>query len=129
MKVGKVEGSPEEIKNIFENNGLNLEDYLEKLEKADAPLHWSWLSLPGFIFIASLLFLVLLTDVSPKTRIVFLLVGAGGICWLAAAVQIRFKNPVATSAVGMGLFLMLLVAAGFLTPKETIDTLKGLKDK
>jgi hypothetical protein len=46
MKIGKMEGSPEEIKNFFQDNGLNIPDFLEKPE---APLKPIWLIAPVFL--------------------------------------------------------------------------------
>lgn len=124
MKLGKAEGTPEEIKNFFENNGMNPEDYFEKTER---PLHWMWLAIPGSIVAVAVLMLVLLDDLSPKTHILIFLVGAGSACWVATSLQVRFKNVWATTVVAVGALLVLLVAAGFITPKETVDAIKGLK--
>jgi hypothetical protein len=64
-----------------------------------------------------------------KAHSLLFLAGACGACWLAASVQIRFRNALATSVVGLGLLIVLLVAAGFLEPKETLEAVKVLKDK
>ena len=124
MKLGKMEGSPEEIRDIIEIHGLNLADYLEKPER---PLSAVWLIAPVAIVVLSLIFLVVLSPLSPQALILLFLLGGGGACWLAASVQIRFKNPWATAVVAIGLLLMVLVAAGFLTPKETVEAIKGIK--
>jgi len=52
MKLGKAEGTPEEIKNFFENHGLNPADYFEKTEN---PLHWKWIAIPVSVVAISLL--------------------------------------------------------------------------
>jgi hypothetical protein len=124
MKLGKMEGSPEEIRDIIETNGLNLADFLEKPERR---LSAVWLIAPVAIVVLSLVFLVILSPLSPQALILLFLLGAGGTCWSTASVQIRFKNPWATTVVGVGLLLMVLVAAGFLTPKETVEAIKGIK--
>ncbi len=50
MKMGKMEGSPEEIRDFFQNNSLNIEDYIERPE---SPLNPIWLIIPAVIlFIA-----------------------------------------------------------------------------
>ena len=124
MKLGKAEGTPEEITNFFENHGLNPEDYFEKSE---SPLHWKWIAIPGGVVTVATLFLVLLDNIPPKAHILLFLVGAGCACWAATSLQIRFKNGWATTVVAVGALLVLLVAAGFITPKETVDAIKGLK--
>lgn len=123
MKLGKAEGTPEEITNFFENHGLNPEDYFEKIE---SPLHWKWLAIPGSLFTLAMFLLVLFT-LSTKIRILLFLIGVGGSCWAAVSLQIRFKNNWATTVMVVSALLILLVAAGFITPKETVDAIKGLK--
>ena len=125
MKLGKAEGTPEEIKDFFENHGLNPGDYFEKAEN---PLDWKWIAIPGAIVAISVLLLVLLDNVTPKIHILLFLVGAGCACWAAASLQIRFKNGWATTVAAVGALLVLLVAAGFIAPKETVDAIKGLKN-
>ncbi len=124
MKLGKAEGTPEEIKDFFENHGLNPEDYFDKTE---IPLHPKWVAIPGSAVAISVLLLVLFDNVSQKLHILFFLVGAGCACWAAASLQIRFKNGWATTVTAVGALLVLLVAAGFITPKETVDAIRGLK--
>lgn len=126
MKIGKAEGTPEEITNLFQNNGLKLADYLEKTE---AQLHWKWFLIPCILIAIALLLLVLGAKLPPKINILFFLVGASGVCCLSASLQIRFKNFTATIITAIILFLILLIAAGLLAPKETIDALKTLKNK
>ncbi|WP_125182564.1 hypothetical protein [Thiohalobacter thiocyanaticus] len=82
MKIGKAEGTPEEIKDFFENYGLNPEDYFEKTE---SPLHWKWIAIPGSIVAVSALLLVFLDTVTPKTHIL-LFSGRCGLCVLVSSV-------------------------------------------
>lgn len=124
MKLGKAEGTPEEIKDFFENHGLNPEDYFEKTE---SPLHWKWIAIPGSIVAVSVILLVFLDNVTPKTHILLFLAGAGCACWSAVSLQIRFKNGWATTVAAVGALLLLLVAAGLITPQETVDAIKGFK--
>lgn len=47
MKVGSVEGTREEIRGFYEDNGLDLSDILEKPKK---PLKRRWLIIPAVAF-------------------------------------------------------------------------------
>ena len=62
MKIANIEGTTEEIKNFFQDNGLRAEDFFEPAEQ---PIGTLWFVLPGiFVFIA----LAVLTF-SPMTSI------------------------------------------------------------
>lgn len=124
MKVGGIEGTPQEIRDTFENHGLRLEDYLEK---PDEPLSKVWLFIPSGGVGVVLLLLVLLAPLSRTGLLLFFLLGAGFVVWLTASIQIRFKNGWATGAIAIGGLLMLLVAAGFIEPKETTNILREIK--
>ena len=124
MRIGKLEGTPEEIRDVLENRGLRLEEYLEK---PAAPLRTKWLVVPGAVFAIVLILLVLLGPLARTGLILLFLVGAGGLVWLAVSVQLRFNNTLATLVIAVGGLLMLLVAAGLLEPRETTDVLKGLR--
>jgi hypothetical protein len=126
MKLGRVEGTPEEIRDIFQNNGLKLEEYLEKPE---SPMAVRWLVIPAIMCACALLLLILLPSVSITVTILLFVIGAAGAVWLTAGVQIRFKNSVATFVVALGVLLLLLVASGFIAPRETADLIKGIKGK
>lgn len=53
MKVGSVEGTREEIRGFYEDNGLDLSDILEKPKK---PLKRRWLIIPAVAFFYALRF-------------------------------------------------------------------------
>lgn len=124
MKVGGIEGTPQEIRDTFENYGLRLEDYLEKPAE---PLSNMWLFIPSICLGTVLILLVLLAPL-PRTGLLLLfLLGAGFVLWLTVSAQVRFKNGWATGVIAIGGLLMLLVAAGLIEPKETTDILKEMK--
>ena len=51
MKVGPVDGSVQEVQDLFENHGLNIKDYLEK---PSSPLKSRFLVIPVVVFLLSL---------------------------------------------------------------------------
>ncbi len=127
MKVGPVDGSVQEVRDLFENNGLKLEDYLEK---PLLPLKTKFLVIPIVVFLLSLFILCLLTAGSPEWQSRFLyIVSFGSGTWICTCTQLRFKNGIATFCVAMGLVLTFLLAAGLMSPREAAEAVKSLKGK
>jgi hypothetical protein len=127
MKSGPFDGSVEEVRNLFENNGLRIEDYLEK---PPAPLKTKFLILPAVVLAISLLLLTLLASYCSLTilTLIYLLGFAGG-TWLTVSTQLRFKNTLATFVVAIGSIVMILVASGIFSPKEAAEFIKGFREK
>jgi len=113
MKFGNLEGEPQEIKDLFENNGLDLNDFLEKPER---PIHRNWILFPGVLCLACTL-AIPFTDGTLKL-IAFLFGVAMGV-WGCVAILIKFKNPSAAIVSVIGVILILLVSYGVL-PIEDI---------
>ncbi len=124
MKIGKLEGNPEEIKDFFRRSGLNIEDYLER---AEPPLKAGWFVAPVLFVIASLAWLTLLSPSNSNLQTFIFLIGCGAAVFLARILQIRFKNTWAAFFVAIGVVLILLVAIGIITPFELIQYLKELR--
>ena len=124
MKEGIVEGSPEEIRDFFQNNGLNIEDYIETPE---SPLKPIWLIIPTIIFIFAFSALTLLPPQSVSIQNFIFLIGCGAGIWLSVSVQIKFKNTWAAGFVAIGAVLIMLVAIGVITPKEMMQHLKEIR--
>lgn len=122
MKVGGVEGTPEEIKDTFENHGLHIEDYLVKPEE---PLANIWMIVPAVCLVLTVFIQVLFAPPDPKFLRINFLAGAGFVLWLVISVQLKFKNPWAAGAVAIGGLLILLVAAGFIQPQDTAAIIRG----
>jgi tellurite resistance protein TehA-like permease len=126
VKIGNLEGTPEEIRDLFIATDTQLADYLEKPED---PLKPIWLIVPVLLFACTAIALVIASAVPKSVLLLLFLLGACAVVWLAIVIQIRFKNPWATSVAAVGGLLMLLVAAGFMTPKDTVDAIKVMKGK
>jgi len=124
MKIGKLEGTPEEISNALIDNGLNFADFLEKPEKV---VKSKWFLFPSIIVGGSLILLVLKIPVFIIIDKVLFLLGCGGCIWLSIVVQIRFKNVLATLIAIIGTFLLMMISIGLITPVEIIQNLKDLK--
>jgi hypothetical protein len=125
MKLGPVDGSAEEVRDLLENNGLRLEDYLEK---PAASLKTRYLIIPGAIFMIGLLAVVTFGSAPSKAVVTLLyLLAFGGGMWLTVSVQLRFRNGPATFAAAVGGLLMLLIAAGIFSLQDTAEFVKGLR--
>ncbi len=118
MKIGPVEGTSEEVNDLFQNNGLNLSEYLEKPE---TPLSNICLILPSLIFVACFGVLTLSENISENWRIFLFLFGFASSVWLGVSVHIRFKSAWGAGAVILAGLLIMLVALGVIEPKELLD--------
>jgi len=125
MKVGPVDGSAQEIRDLFEKNGLNLENYIEK---PPSPLGSKFLVIPTIVFFISLFALAILPPPSPEwqSRLLFILSFGSG-TWMCVSTQLRFKSVVATFCVAMGIVLTVLIAAGMMSPREAAEAVRSLK--
>ncbi len=118
MKIGPLEGTPEEVNNFFQNNGLNPLDYFEKPEPF---LQTRWLIIPAVLFFASFIFLALVADDFSKTKIVLFLSGFASSVWLAVCVHIRFKTAWGSGAIIFAGLLIMLVALGVVKPEQLTE--------
>jgi asparagine N-glycosylation enzyme membrane subunit Stt3 len=124
MKFGPFEGTPEEINNFFQNNGLNISDYIALPEE---PIKAIWFAIPSTLILCTLAVLTLFRP-SGASGVTFLfLIGCGGGLWLAVNTQLRFKNPWATGLIAICCLLLLLVALGVLTPIQMLEEVRSLK--
>ena len=123
MKVGKAEGTPEEISNFYAINDLNITDYLETSED---PLHAKWILIPSIILFTIVLVLVLSNNLGFNLIILLFLSGFAFAIWAVISLQLKFKNAIATTVAAIGSSLILLIAAGFLSPIEILEAVKSL---
>lgn len=124
MKLGKMEGTPHEITNIIENNGLQLSDFVERTEE---PLSKGWLTAPALLLGLTCVLLVVLNPLQRAYSSLLFLLGFACTAWLTIAVQIRFKNAAATFVAAIAGIMLLLIALGLVEPKESIDMIKSIK--
>jgi hypothetical protein len=126
MKIGEMEGTPEEIRDFCQNNGLNIAEYLEKPEK---PLNRLLFITPSCLYVIFVVLLSTISNASDGWRNFIFLFGCCCSLWLAVNVQIRFKNIVATSFILIGGISFMLVALGVISPMQLLNEAKELKPK
>lgn len=124
MKMGKLEGSPEKIRDFFQNNGLNIQDYLEKPEP---PLKRILFIVPVLLIAGAISLLTLIAPSAESAQNFLFLTGCGAGIWLAVNVQIRYKNTWAAVFTAVGTVLLMLVAFGEMAPSELVQHMKDLK--
>ena len=123
MKLGNAEGTPRELTDFFQNNGLDPAAYFQK---ADAPLPARWLVVPACLVVLSVLLLWLLGMSDLNAEWPIFLGGCLSTVWLSAATQIRFRQPFVTGVAAVGCIAVLTVAFGLLTPLEAFEQIRSI---
>jgi hypothetical protein len=125
MKIGPIDGKVEEVRDLLENHGLRLGDYLEK---PLAPLKTMFLAIPAIILTIALLILAIFAGNCPQNVLTIIyLLGFGGGTWLTVSTQLKYKNTLATFVVAIGSVIMILVSSGIFTPKEAAEFIRKIK--
>lgn len=124
MKIANLEGTTEEIKNFFQDNGLKAENFFEPAEQ---PISTRWLVLPGILVFVALAVLTLFPGAAPQQQKFFFVAACFFGIWWSIVLQVRFKNPWATGIVAIGCLLLALVALGAVTPVEMFQEIKTIR--
>ena len=113
------------IKDNVEIHGLNIDHIFQK---PPPPITLKFVLIPAVLLCVTLLFVVLkIWSSSDAVVKLIYMVGFGSITWLAVSVQLRYKSIPATTIVVVGCIIVLLIAAGLITPRETIDIIKEMR--
>lgn len=123
MKIGKMEGTPEEIRGFCEGNNIDIARFLEL---GDSPLKPIWLLTPIVFIIVAIGWLLLASPENHSMRTFIFLVGCGAGIWLAVCIQLRFKSTWSAGFVAVGILLLMLVAFGVIAPQEMIQHFKDI---
>ena len=110
MKAKHVEGTPDEITDLFRNEGMNLAAYLEQPEP---PLHLFWVVLPSVLFVFCIIASVFTQPTSRSSRIGFAVSLCIGV-WTCLSVHRRWKTSFMTGFAGVCMFLIAAVCYGLL---------------
>ncbi|HLO90141.1 MAG TPA: hypothetical protein VK172_03145 [Lentimicrobium sp.] len=126
MKIGQIEGTPEEIKGLFDNNGLNLAQYINANQAIPNPKkHGIFLTIIiiAFVILNCCLWIFDCPDAVKKILIVL------DFTTLAIAIflihQKYDKYVLSGFSILIGMTIMS-ICLGYLTPKEAI---KKIEDK
>lgn len=124
MKIGPIEGTPEEIRNFSQDFGLRAADFFVPPEP---PIKTVWLVIPSACVVLDLAVLTLLAPWSASRATFIFLVGCAASLWLVVACQVRFKSAGVTGIVAFGCVLLMTVALGTLTPLQMLEELRSLR--
>lgn len=126
MKIGQIEGTPEEIKGLFDNNGLNLAQFINANQAIpNLRNHGVFLAIAIVVFIVlnCCLWIFNCPEALTKTLIVVDFASLGIIVFL---IHQRFDKYILSGfSILVGMTIMSL-CLGYLTPKEA---LKKIEDK
>lgn len=126
MKIKEVEGSFEEINNFFQNNGLNVAEYLNINTETKANKIWIYILIGLFV---ALNILVSLIDQTNKCFIPIAILNIGTLGGLIAIIQFNIEKWIVSTIVGIVGLLIMIVSFKVLSPKETIEKVKDKSEK
>ena len=120
MRIGNLDGTPDEIKNFLVDNGINADDLFQPFKK----LHFKWIVIPTVFFI--IISFILWIMHTPPLAIYGLLIIFEflSILWLTAAIQLRFKNIAVSLFCLFMLSIIFSFCSGITGIKEAIEILQ-----
>lgn len=121
MKIGNIDGSPEEIKNFLVDNGLCAKDILEVKEKT----HIKWLIIPLALFISFSFILWMVNNPPVAIYGILIIFEFLSILWLTVSIHLRFENLAVSLFSLLILLTIFSVCLGIINIKEAIDTIQG----
>lgn len=123
MKMGKLEGSPEEIYRFYQINDLNV---LEYIDKPETQLKRRWVVVPAIISV--ILLIILALDIFPISLVKASILAIGIACsvWLACSIHVYFKNRAPFLAVVFVLVLIFIFFSGLLPIKDILEIIGAL---
>lgn len=126
MKIGDVEGTPEEIRNfLYQDEDFDLSAYVSP----EKQLPRRWLIIPSIGFILCLGVLTLSSGLPSGVRNFISLLGGACVLWIGVSAHIRFK--ISWSFIGIIIIfalLILMVGLGDITPSELLNYYKEIKE-
>lgn len=126
MKVGNLNGTPEEIKDFIANQGLDINSLLN-IPPPKPKIYWLIFSV--LLFCVFVLIITVFENLSPNYFSLMVLGGFGSAIWMAACLQIRYNNLKLTLLVLFLTLILLLMATRAISLYEAFEYLKELQRK
>lgn len=124
MKLGPFDGTTKEYRDLTENQGFRIEDFIEK---PPIPLKSKFIFLSSLCLMVTIICLhIIQNGIYYYKNIVIILAMAFG-TWLTVNVQLKFDKIGATLVTAIGITLMILFAAKYFTLQEVADFIKNMK--
>ncbi|EPF2503546.1 hypothetical protein OLM90_05450 [Pseudomonas aeruginosa] len=125
MKIRGMEGSPQEIHDLFKNNGVDLSDYIS------APMKTRWLVAPIVVSLVVLAVVVVgqvvFSGFSQKCMAVSVVLQLCCLVWLVSVVQVKYESVATTLVVAVAVLLLIAVVAGMMSIPDALKFLKDMK--
>lgn len=123
MKIKDFEGSPEEINNFFQNNGLDISNYLSINPDKKVDKIWIFILIGLFIIFNIIICMI---EQSNKFYLPITILAIGSIGGLITIIQLNHEKWIVSTIIGVIGLIIMVVSFKILTPK---DTIKEVKDK
>ncbi|ASS48752.1 MAG: hypothetical protein A3D31_06600 [Candidatus Fluviicola riflensis] len=126
MKFKDFEGSPEEIHNFFQNNGLDINQYLNINGNKPASKHWIYILIVVFIILN-----IIIAKISSKNDfyLPISILTLGSLGALVGIIQHNVGKVAVSVIIGVVGLIIMLVSFRILSPKEVITTVKDKSEK
>lgn len=126
MKIGHIEGTQEEVSNLFLDNGLNISDFIQK---PPPQLENKWIIIPSILFLINFIVLLFIQNQSYEVKLLLFLLGFASSVWIGISVNIRFNSTLNAIYIIVSALLILAVAYGIMSLNELIDYIKQISRK
>lgn len=117
-KNSEIEGTPQEIHDLFQNNGMDLNAFFI----TPKPVHTGWVLAPIGIWIILLCFGVFQEIEQIKVRTLIFLLMASCSVWIAASVKKKYEYDISfVSIMTLILIVLSMAAIGFIPIQKVFD--------
>jgi len=121
MKIGNIDGTPEEIHNLCINNGIRIEDFLEPSKK----LALIWVIIPSSLFVAFSFTLKCANQFAQPLIWLLIIIELLFAVWLTASIHLRFKNKTVTLICGFIFIVIMGYCANILKLDEAFRLIQN----
>lgn len=125
MKIKDAEGTPEEFRNLFRDDGSSLFQYLGVESEVDKRWLWGPIAALAVCVVA----LVLMSPLAAKSSALLVISGVGAALWLCVLAQRIWKSTAVTIVVAIGCIIILALASGAMTLIAALQHVESLRPK
>ncbi|WP_395075856.1 hypothetical protein [Flavobacterium sp.] len=121
MRIGDIEGTPEEIKDLVDNQGLDIGKYLKATPSITNKKHHNIgliISIALFLILNICVWTINISETLEKISIVILL---ALICYITVLIHQRHENYMISGLVILFSIAIMSVCLSFITPKDALQ--------
>jgi hypothetical protein len=122
MKIGNINGTPEEIRNFLVDNGFRASDFLDLPKKIEL----KWITIPTSLFIVFSFILWIVNRPSSPIYVFLIIIDLSTLCWLTASIHLRFKNYFVSL---LCLFFLLVIFSFCVRSIDLNGVIEKIQDK